>query len=165
MTSKQRLRVIDLVINLGCRVRVYVFVCVFKEPLSVHTWIRLLVFNCGVPLPTSMCSCLLFYWLAYRANTSHPRSRTQVMSAVVAGQPGKLCGLWQRDEIFQNILHFKHWREIKNLFQKCEVHYKPEELKLVLPLLFYFHSYSAAALLGLLWTLSNLINSICHCFA
>lgn len=43
--------------------------CVFKEPLSVHIWITLLVFNCCVPHPTSVLPCLPFYWLAYRANT------------------------------------------------------------------------------------------------
>lgn len=46
MTSKHRMRVIDLVINLSCTLRVCVYVaahthkcmhcCVFKEPLCAH---------------------------------------------------------------------------------------------------------------------------------
>lgn len=62
-------------------------VCVFKESLSVHTWIRLLVFNCCVPQPTSILSHLLFYWLAYRTNTwlTHTEKERRFV-CIVAGQ-------------------------------------------------------------------------------
>lgn len=77
MTSKHSMRVIDLVINLSC----YLCVCicisthinarvsVCLKSFSVHTWIRLLVFNCCVPQPTSILSRLSLYWLVYRTNT------------------------------------------------------------------------------------------------
>lgn len=105
MTSKQWMCVIDLVINLSCTLcacastHTSARVPECLKSLSVHTWIRLLVFNCGVPQPTSISPRLPLYWLPNRTNTQVVHTGREAVS-LVAGR------LWSLAKYFLCLVFF-----------------------------------------------------------